>query len=228
MGQPTDVTLELSASRGAGDSWSISATVCIEASGSSRALRVHTAAVLDGYPNPPRYSRNCLMQDPALQDISVSAGSCTQTTSNIQFDPVSLADEDNIRVIVWAQQVSDSFPAEVYQTAQLVWPLQQSGELSSIEIEPSQVLLAVGTEVVFVASGKDQNGADVELSNPTWSVSGAGGILQPSSGSATVTFTAQEPGSWVITCADEGIEGHASVDIVAALRPTPRRIRARY
>ena len=59
----TDVTIQLSAAQVSAATWDIHATVCVEASGTGKTMRVQTAPSLDDYPNPPSYSRNCLMQD---------------------------------------------------------------------------------------------------------------------------------------------------------------------
>jgi hypothetical protein len=169
------------------------------------------------------------MQDPIEQGITVSGGGCSEVSSAIQLDPVSLADPDFIRIVVWAQQEATSGPAEVYQAAQMRWPLQQAPELASIEIEPATSGLEVGGQVIMTATGMDQSGDTMVLTNPVWAISdSAGGTFEPVSGSTTVTFTAGNPGSYLISCAEDGIEGYATVSVVSSLRPSPRRVRARY
>lgn len=89
----------------------------------------------------------------------------------------------------------------------------ETPHLASIEIDPSAVTVGVDGQVALLATGKDQFGTDFPLTDPEWSVSGAGdGTFDPATG-ATTTFTASYPGSAVVTCAQGDVSGIAEVEI---------------
>ena len=220
MAQPADMTIELSGSQVSGDKWDITARVCHEGSG-SRPVRVFTAATLDEHPDLPRYTTNVLMQKVFETDINLPGGGCQDVTDRITFDPVSTGYSQNIAIVAWAQQPAASAPTTVYQAAIMRWPFPAGSQLTTIEVSPTDVTLAVGEEVEFTAVGKDQNGDDFPLTNPTWSLgSGAGGgMLDPATGTAT-TFTATTPGTRQILCSEGDATGGALVTITDAPRLT--------
>jgi hypothetical protein len=216
--QPTDMTIELSGNQVSGDKWDITARVCHEGGG-SRPVRVFIAPTLDEHPDLPRYTTNVLMQKVFETDITISGGACQNVTNRITFDPVSMAYSQNIAVVAWAQQPATSAPTTVYQAGIMRWPFPAGSQLSTIEVSPVDVTLAVGGEIDFTAVGKDQNGDDYPLTNPTWSLgSGAGsGMLDPATGTTT-TFTATTPGTRQILCTEGGVNGGALVTITDAPR----------
>jgi hypothetical protein len=214
LAAPTDVTIDLSATQVQGARWNIVARVCIEGGGTGKTMRMHTAALLDEYPNPPPYSHNTLMQDVITQDVSISAGSCADVTTLVQFDAVSWADPDDIKVVAWAQQPSATGPADVYQAAQMSWPFPQAPQLTTIVISPASATMQLNQQQVFTATGKDQFGANFPLTSPVWSLSGtAGGTFNPASGSATTTFTATNAGSGEVRCEQGGVVGSATLEV---------------
>ena len=218
MAQPADMTIELSGSQVSGDKWDITARVCHEGSG-SRPVRVFTAATLDSHPELPRYTTNVLMQKVLETDINISGGTCQNVTNRVTFDPVSMANSQDIAIVAWAQQPAASAPTTVYQAGIMRWPFPAGSQLTTIEVSPTDVTLAIGEEVEFTAVGKDQNGDDYPLANPTWSLgSGAGGgMLDPAIGSTT-TFTATTPGTRQILCTEGDVTGGALVTITDAPR----------
>ena len=218
LAQPADMTLELSGNQVSGDKWDITARVCHEGGG-SRPVRVFVAPTLDDHPDLPRYVTNVLMQKVFETDITISGGSCQDVTNRITFDPVSMGNSQNIAIIAWAQQPAASAPATVYQAGIMRWPFPAGSQLTTIEVSPTDVTLAIGEEVEFTAVGKDQNGDDYPLANPTWSLgSGAGGgMLDPAIGSTT-TFTATTPGTRQILCTEGDVTGGALVTITDAPR----------
>jgi plastocyanin len=214
--QPTDVTLELSASPVGGSTWDVTARVCLEGGG-SRPVRVYTAATLDEHPDLQRYSTNLLMQKPFETDITLSG--CENVTSTINFDPVSMANTSNIVIIAWAQMPATSAPTTVYQAGIMRWPFPAGSQLTTIEITPADVTMAVGEQIEFTAIGKDQAGAIIPLEDPMWSLGGSGnggGTFDPGGGSDTTTFTATMPGSRQVFCQDGGVSGAALVTITEA------------
>jgi plastocyanin len=106
-------------------------------------------------------------------------------------------------------------------------------QLTTIEIDPASITVAVDGQVMFTAAGKDQYGEDFALIEPVWSVSGAGdGSFEPTTGNET-TFTASFPGDAVVTCSQGDVSGTAEVGITGddprlatiELSPTSARIR---
>lgn len=212
---PTDVTLELSGEQIGGDTWDVTARVCLEGSG-SRPVRVFIAPTLDHHPDLQSYSTNLLMQQVSETDITLTGAGCEDVTSRIKFDSVSMANSSNIVIIAWAQMPATSAPTTVFQAGIMRWPFPAGSQLTSIEVTPADVTVAVGEQIDFTAVGKDQSGAVVPLENPMWSLGGAGtggGTFDPGSGSATTTFTATTPGSRQIFCEEGGVSGAALVTI---------------
>jgi plastocyanin len=213
LGQPTDVTIEMSGTLVQGSTWDVTARVCVE-SGSSRPLRVHTAATLNHYPSPPHYTINNLMQTVVSTDISLGAGDCSNVTNRITFDAVSASDPSNIVVVAWAEAPSVSAPTQVYQAALMRWPFPAGSYLSGIDVSPASVTLEVGDSIQLSATGRDQHGASYPLTNPTWSLgTGMGdGTFDPPTG-ATTTFTATSAGSRQLLCTESGVTGAAVATI---------------
>jgi len=218
LSQPTDVTLELTASPVGGSAWDVTARICLEGSG-SRPLRVYTAATLDEHPDLQRYSTNLLMQKPFESDISLASGECQNVTSRINFDSVSMANSSSIVVIAWAQVPAASAPTTVYQAGIMRWPFPAGSQLTTIEVAPADVTMTIGEQIVFTATGKDQTGQSYTLKNPIWSLGDVGtgyGTFDPGSGSDTTTFTATMAGTRQIVCSEDGVTGAAIVTISEA------------
>jgi hypothetical protein len=212
---PTDVTLELSGSQVGSDTWDVTARVCLEGSG-SRPVRVFISPTLDHHPDLQSYSTNVLMQQVSETDITLTGAGCEDVTSRIKFDPVSMANTSNIVIIAWAQMPAASAPTTVYQAGIMRWPFPAGSQLTTIEITPADVTIAVSEQIEFTAVGKDQSGAIIPLENPMWSLGGSGnggGTFDPGGGSDTTTFTATMPGSRQVFCADGGVSGAAIVTI---------------
>ena len=137
---PTDVTLELSGSELAADTWEFTAEVCVEEGGAGRDIRIYMVQALDKYPPEYSHSRNTFQQAASTEDVTVPAGQCTEVTRTFTFDALSMVRPEDILVIAWAQQPFDAYPAEVHQAAQIKWPFAEpalfadgfeSGDLSA-------------------------------------------------------------------------------------------------
>jgi plastocyanin len=218
LAQPTDVTVELSGSQVSGDTWDVTARVCLEGSG-SRPVRVFIAPTLDHHPELQEYSTNVLMQQAFETDITLPGNGCENATAQIKFDPVSMANAGDIVVIAWAQVPSASAPTNVYQAGIMRWPFPSGSQLTTIEVAPADIAMAVGEQISFTAVGKDQTGATIPLSNPMWSLGASGsgsGTFDPGSGSSTTTFTATASGSRQVFCQEGGVSGAALVTITEA------------
>jgi len=216
--QPTDITLELSGAPAGGSAWDVTARVCLD-SGGNRPVRVFTAATLDNHPDLPEYTTNVLMQKPFETDVTLPGGGCQDVTSRITFDPVSMSQRSDIVIIAWAQAPASSGPTTVYQAGIMRWPFPAGSQLTTIEVTPTDLTMAVGEQVDFTATGKDQSGETFPLENPAWSLGGSGsggGSFDPGNGSDTTTFTATMPGTRQIFCTDGTVSGAAIVTITEA------------
>lgn len=93
-----------------------------------------------------------------------------------------------------------------------VSPANSASRLETIEVSPSLVNMEVGTEQMFIATGKDSNGNQITIETPVWETSG-GGTLSPN-GSAC-TYRATQVGDFNINCREgtTAIVGTASVHI---------------
>jgi hypothetical protein len=124
----TDITIDLGGNHVSGDTYSVTATVCMETGGSARSMRILMVQVLDHWPvYPPdspgaSYSRNGFKQAASYQTVTLSPGDCEQVVRNFTFDARSMSSTDDIKIIAWAQNTLSSAPSEVYQTAIMNWP----------------------------------------------------------------------------------------------------------
>jgi hypothetical protein len=124
----TDVTLDLAVAPGATpEEREITATVCIEAGGTGKSMRMYLAEILDDYPpDPPppqNFKRNGIRQMAATQDIVLAADACTDVSWTLTLDATSMASLEEMSFISWAQDDLAAGPAEVFQAIQLNWPL---------------------------------------------------------------------------------------------------------
>jgi hypothetical protein len=121
----TDVTIELSGSQVSGPTFNIEANVCIESGGTGKSMRIQMVQVLDYYPTGGSCDpdeRNCVRQGAAYQNITLAPGDCQTVSRTFTFDATSWADQENIKIIAWAQEPDASWPAEVHQAAVMTWP----------------------------------------------------------------------------------------------------------
>ena len=121
----TDVTIGMGGSLVSGLDYQIIAPVCIEAGGTGKTMRIYIAQVLDRWPSAYEYSRHGFKQAAATEDITLNPGECAQVVRAFTFDADSWADQDNIKIIAWAQEPFSSEPAEVHQAAQMDWPFPE-------------------------------------------------------------------------------------------------------
>jgi hypothetical protein len=121
---PTDVTLDLGGAQVSGQTYQISVTVCIEAGGAGKTMRIYVVDVLDGRYDSglPTYSRNSFQQAATPLDVTLSPGECETITRQLTFSSVSWSHQDDIKIIAWAQAPNSSAPANVYQAAVMSWP----------------------------------------------------------------------------------------------------------
>jgi hypothetical protein len=216
LATPTDVTIELSGDQVQGDLWTVNARICLEGGG-SRPVRLRVAPALEDRPGLPAYTTHLLMQDVLSADVVLPGSGCETVATNVKFDPVSWAQPDDIAVVAWAEAPTAGGPTTVYQAAVMRWPFPAGSQLTSIDVTPESVELAVGETVEFTAVGRDQFGAVFPLADPSWSLGdGVGtGEFDPFTGTTT-TFTATGAGARQILCREGGVTGEAVVVISEA------------
>lgn len=120
---PTDVTIDLSAQPLGGQTYRAAAVVGIEAGGTAKTLRIYMVQVLDHWPDTKPYHRNTFKQAALTQDIALAPGESQVVENDFTFDADSWANQQDIKIVAWAQAAVESGPAEVYQAATRVWPL---------------------------------------------------------------------------------------------------------
>lgn len=124
LATPTDTTLSLRATRLADATYRVTATVGVEPTGTAHTMRVNFVQVLDHYPAGAHW-RNCVIQGPAFQTVTVNPGQTQEVSTDFVFSGDSWLPENrgNIRIVAFAQTNSATVPAEVFQAAQLPWPI---------------------------------------------------------------------------------------------------------
>ena len=119
---PTDVTVAISGLELAANTYDITAEVCVEAGGVGKTMRIYVVQVLDNYPPSELYYRNSFMQAAATEDVVVAPGECVQVMRSFTFDATSMAQMEDIKIVAWAQEPLDVYPAEVHQATESAWP----------------------------------------------------------------------------------------------------------
>ena len=120
---PTDVTIDLDGEYLGGETYRISALVGVEAGGTGKTVRVYMVQVLDHWPPERPYHRNGFKQAAPTYDITLAPGESQIVENDFTFDADSWADQENIKIVVWAQAPAEEGPAGVYQAATRLWPL---------------------------------------------------------------------------------------------------------
>ena len=130
---PTDVTIELTGNEVSGSTYSVEAKVCIESGGTGKTMRIYVVQVLDHWPFTHAYHRNGFKQAADTHgsepDITLADDECQTIVKEFTFDADSWANQDDIKIIAWAQEPLGSGPADVYQAAVMVWPFPPSNAL---------------------------------------------------------------------------------------------------
>ncbi len=152
----TDVTIAVGGAHLDGAQYRVTARIGIEPDGTGKPMRIYMAQVLDHFPTADTWHRNCEKQAFILQpDITVAPGQTVQVTHDFTLDTDSLANPNNISIIVWAQlpvsTTGNPPTAEVYQAAIMKWPfgslpgvgdMNCDGAFDAADIEPFFLALA--------------------------------------------------------------------------------------
>jgi hypothetical protein len=124
----TDVTIDIAASPIPWDPgvYRVGARVCLETGGAAKTVRIYMVQVLDNWPADPPWSRCGFKQAAMTEDITLSPGECQTVVREFTFDNDSWAQQNDIQILVWAQEPQDTSPpddrAEVFQAAIMNWP----------------------------------------------------------------------------------------------------------
>ena len=121
--EPTDVTIEMCGEQLVDpNAYEITATVCIDPNGSAKSMRIYMVQALNHWPSSPVYSRNTFKQAALTEDITLNPGECQDIVRTFIFDSDSMANQDEIKIITWAQLIKASAPAQIYNSARMDWP----------------------------------------------------------------------------------------------------------
>lgn len=119
----TDVTVEVSAEETAAQTYDITATVGIEASGVGKDVVLHFVQVLDHYPvTTTDYYRNTVMQHVDGGEYTLAAGESMDVTVPFTISGVSWTNVEDARIVVFAQEPGNHYPKIMYNAAVLNWP----------------------------------------------------------------------------------------------------------
>ncbi len=119
---PTDVTIDLTGVETAAQTYDVTANVCIEPGGIGKTMRIYMVHVLDNWVLLPADSRNTFRKAAATQDITLASGDCAEVTQTFVFDTDSWNQQEDIKIVAWAQTPASMFPAAVHQAKVMSWP----------------------------------------------------------------------------------------------------------
>jgi hypothetical protein len=126
---PTDADVVLHAEQVEGQTYRVSAEICVEVDGQGKDVRLYIVQVLDYWPGPDQgeddYYRNGFKQAAEPEDLTLIPGMCTYVERELTFDDDSWANQEDITIVAWLQEPNDTWPAEVYQAAMLDWPFTE-------------------------------------------------------------------------------------------------------
>jgi hypothetical protein len=130
----TDVTIDMEVF-GGGNTWNVSAAVCIEPDGAGKDMKIWMAQVVDNW-GPSYLQRNTVRAGSDGVEITLAADECLIVTETFVLDSYSLALPDDVKFFAWAQDpifYTEPYPnpppdeyyfAEVYQAAKTLAPFE--------------------------------------------------------------------------------------------------------
>ncbi|HVP12192.1 MAG TPA: multiheme c-type cytochrome [Phycisphaerae bacterium] len=122
-GVGTDVTIALTVTHLGGQTYNACAQVGIEPGGTGKSLRIYMVQVLDHWPSEHWYHRNSFKQAAPTTDITLAPGGSQTIENTFTFDADSWAQQQDIKIIAWAEVPNSGYPSMIYQGAIRVWPL---------------------------------------------------------------------------------------------------------
>ena len=168
--RPTDVVLDLTGEQVSGQTFEITATLELAPGGNSKYVTVYIVQVLDRWPLPPSYSRNGFKQ--AAQEVTVllQPGNTQEVVRTMTFDSDSWGNQDNIRIIAWAQVPGSPAPRAVYQAAIMNWPFPSpnlvgdmncDGVLDGFDVDPFVMAMVDPAQYAIQFPDCDINNGDI-------------------------------------------------------------------
>ena len=123
---PTDVSVELGGEQVSGQTYRVSARVCLDPDGTAKTMRVQMVHALDHYPyNQPKYG-NCVRNPvPTYQTITLQPGDCQIIERDFTFDAISWSRQSDIKIVAWAQDTgSHPYDSWIFNADRMSWPFQ--------------------------------------------------------------------------------------------------------
>jgi predicted CXXCH cytochrome family protein len=120
---PTDVTLSIRGEPVEGQTYCAIVDVGIEPTGTAKTLRIFILQLLDHWPTTHAWYRNGFKQAAPTVDVTLNPGETQTVQADFTFDEESWANQQDIKLIAWAQLPLDTGPAVAYQSATRCWPL---------------------------------------------------------------------------------------------------------
>jgi hypothetical protein len=102
-----------------GQTYRVKAYVTVDPGTTARTVRIQMLNVLDHYPTGSHY-RNCFRSAATTQDITVGPGETVLVERNFTFDATSWSRQNDIAIIVFAQQISGG--RTIYNSRTMRWP----------------------------------------------------------------------------------------------------------
>jgi hypothetical protein len=123
-GLPPPVIIRLTGEQVSGQTYEVTASLRLHPNWGAMPLtfRFNMVQVLDNWPPDNAYSRNGFKQAATSQDVTLVKGQWAKIERTFTFDSTSWANQDDIKIIAWAQTTASAAPAEVYNAAQMTWP----------------------------------------------------------------------------------------------------------
>jgi hypothetical protein len=174
---PTDITIEMSGTEIDADTYDVHVKVCMDPGGTAKTAKLYVTQVLDYYPaSTPTIYRNTHMQtavdDPA--PISLTPGECYEVTYTFNFNAVSMAQSEDIKIVAWVQNPAASAPAENYQAAEMTWPFPSQSACPEADVNQDGV--CDGFDVTLVRNSANWLYAVEDAAEPRCDVNGDGVI----------------------------------------------------
>lgn len=184
-GEPTDIAIELFASLTSDRNYTIE-TILHNEGGATRTMRVHTVQVLDNWPGTGGYHRNGHKEAAPSIDVTLAPGESMILSNAITVDTQSWGRRQDIKFISWAQEITSSGPAEVFNAARIGDPLAHGCLKGTVNLG------AAGAPTPVLRINGEHRELTVTTSTPL-TVSMAAAPAGPASGNYAVYVYLQAP-----------------------------------
>ena len=117
---PTDITIDLSNEGSGLPDFTTTATVCMEAGGVARDVRVFIGYTIDDYPFNSQYRYRATLWDVGAEEdiIGLAPDECVDVVRDFTLSGHGLNNRDTVISVAWAQMPANGF-GEAYQAAKL-------------------------------------------------------------------------------------------------------------